>query len=285
MLELLTVRVTVENAAPARGGGLQVTLLGALDVRVGGQRISDRAWRTSKAKELFSLLLMHRERAMGRDEIIGLLWPEAEPGSGISNFHFTLHALRKALASTKVPGAPTVRTEVGYQLISTDRSPIDVDVFMLLKHEADRFRRVGRNEDAVRLFRAGTALYRADLLTDLEAEWVAERREDLVRQYLSALRQLAELELEREEGPAAAAACRKFLEREPYDEHVHRLLLRAYRASGDTALVERHYRSLVQLLRSELGTQPDRETTRLYEKLRGKDARLGPVAPVRVRTR
>ncbi|MBI2983154.1 MAG: hypothetical protein HYY42_03065 [Chloroflexi bacterium] len=58
-----------------------------------------------------------------------------------------------------------------------------------------------------------------------------------------------------------------------------------YRASGDTALVERHYRSLVHLLRSELGTQPSRETTELYEKLRGKDARLGPVAPVLVTTR
>ncbi len=285
VLDLLTVRAAVEDAPPARGAALQGTLLGALDVRIGGQRISDRAWRTSKAKELFSLLLMHRERSMGRDEIIELLWPDAEPGSGISNFHFTLHSLRRALASTKATSAPTVRTEGGYQLVSTDRSPIDVDVFALLLHEANRFRRVGRDDDAARLFRAGTALYRADLLTDLDAEWVAERREDLVRQYVSALRQLAELELERDEAPAATAACRTFLEREPYDEHVHRLLLRAYRATGDTALVERHYRSLVHLLRSELGTQPARETTELYEKLRGKDARLGPVAPVLVTTR
>jgi DNA-binding SARP family transcriptional activator len=285
VVDLLTVAAPVDDVPAPRAGGLQVSLLGALDVRIGGQRISDRAWRTSKAKELFSLLLVHRERTMGRDEIIELLWPDAEPASGISNFHFTLHALRKALASTKAANAPTVRTEGGYQLLTNDRSPIDIDVFALLLHEANRFRRAGRSDDAVRLFRAGTALYRADLLTDLDAEWVAERREDVVRQYLSGLRQLAELELERDEAGATVAACRKYLEREPYDEHVHRLLMRAYRAQGDGALVERHYRTLTDLLRRELGTQPERETTQLYEKLRGKDGRIGQLSPVQVKAR
>ena len=284
VLELLTVQAQVEDAGAQAATGLQVTLLGGLDVRIGGQRISDRAWRTSKAKELFSLLLIHRDRALGRDEIIERLWPEADPASGISNFHFTLHALRKALASTKGENAPTVTTEGGYQLTKGQRSPLDIDVFTLLLQEANRFRRIGRNDDAVRLFRAGTAMYRGDLMTDLDSEWIEERREDLVRQFLSGLRQLAELELEREDGTAAAAACRKSLEREPYDEHVHRLLLRAYRASGDTALIERHYRSLVELLRSELGAQPERETTQVYEKLRGKGG-LGALAPVRVTAR
>lgn len=282
--KLLAVPSETERPA-ARAGGLQVSMLGALDVRVGGTRISDRAWRTSKAKELFSLLLIHRERSLGRDEIIERLWPETEPGSGISNFHFTVHALRKALGTMKGASAPTVRTEGGYQLLTTEKAPVDVDVFQLLLHEAQRFRRAGRPEDAARLFRATTALYRGDLLTDLEAEWVAERREDLLRQYLSALRQLAELELEREEPAAALGACRTYLEREPYDEHIHRLLMRAYHASGDGALAERHYRSLVTLLRRELDADPERETTQLFEKLRGKGGPAGALVPVRVAAR
>jgi len=282
VLDLLTVRAVIDDAPAAGGTTLQVTLLGALDVRIGGQRISDRAWRTSKAKELFSLLLMHRERTLERDEIIERLWPEAEPASGVSNFHFTLHALRKALASTSSPFAPTVRTEGGYQLVTAEKAPVDVDVFLLLLHEAQRFRRAGRADDAVRLFRATAALYRGDLLTDLSAEWVAERREDLVRRFVSALRQLAELELERQDGAAAADACRRYLEREPYDEHVHRLLMRAYHQVGDGALVDRHYRSLTELLRRELHSEPERETTQLYQNLRRKDGGPGQLAPARV---
>jgi len=115
---------------------------------------------------------------------------------------------------------------------------------------------------------------------------VAERREDVLRQFLSALRQLAELELEREEGAAAIAPCRMYLEREPYDEHVHRLLMRAYHASGDGALVERHYRSLITLLRRELETAPEAETTKLFETLRGRSGGLaGVLSPVRVASR
>jgi DNA-binding SARP family transcriptional activator len=281
---LLTVPAPAETKAAA--GGLQVSMLGSLDVRVGGERISDRAWRTSKAKELFSLLLMHRDRALGRDEIIERLWPETEPGSGISNFHFTVHALRKALGTMKGAAAPTVRTEGGYQLITTEKAPVDVDVFQLLLHEAHRFRRAGRPDDSVRLFRATTALYRGDLLTDLESEWVAERREDLLRQYLSALRQLAELEVEREEAAAAVAPCRQYLEREPYDEHVHRLLMRAYHASGDGALMERHYRALVTTLKRELDASPEAETTKLFESLRSRQpAARGVLAPVRAVSR
>lgn len=271
-------------APPAVGGGLQVSLLGALDVRIGGVEISDRAWRTSKAKELFSLLLFRRGRPLRRDEIIERLWPECEPASGISNFHFTLHALRKALASTDVPSAPTVRTEGGYQLVVSEKLAVDVDVFELLLHEAERCRRAGRPEDAARLFRAATALYRADLLTDLDTEWIAERREDVLRRYLSALRMLAELDLERRDASAAVASCRTYLEREPYDEHVRRILMQAYHAAGDGALVEREYRALEQLLRRELGSAPERATTQLYQRLGGRE-RAGALAAVRVEAR
>ncbi len=256
-------------------------MLGSLEVRVGGVQISDRAWRTSKAKELFSLFLFQRRRPLRRDEIIERLWPECEPASGVSNFHFTLHALRRALASTGVPSAPTVRTEGGYQLVVSEMVAVDVDVLELLLHEAERCQRTGRADEAARLFRAAAALYRADLLTGLDSEWVAEHREDLLRRYLSALRVLAELDLERD-AAAAIPSCRAYLEREPYDEHVHRLLMRAYRAQGDAALVERHYRSLAQILQRELGTQPERETTQLYERLRGKAGPAGVFAPVRV---
>src|SRR5207245_11091351 len=78
---------------------IQAFVLGPFELRAGGTRISDRGWRTSKAKELFALLLLDRQRAVSRDELVAQLWPETDPASALSNFHFTLHALRKALAS------------------------------------------------------------------------------------------------------------------------------------------------------------------------------------------
>jgi len=281
--EILVVPATAETAG-VRDGRLQVSLLGTLDVRIGGTRISDRAWRTSKAKELFSLLLLHRDRVLRRDEIIERLWPECEPGSGVSNFHFTLHALRKALASVPCEGGPTVSADGGYQLVTSERAPVDVDVFELLLLEGQRARRALRAEDTVRLLRAATALYRGDLLEGLDTEWVTERREEFLRQQLSALRQLADLELERGDVAAAAHAANRYLDREPYDEQVHRLLMRAYHAAGDRALVERHYRSVCALLRRDLGSEPERESRQLYERLCGKSP-LSPVVALAQRAR
>src|SRR5439155_400859 len=94
---------------------IQAFVLGPFELRAGGTRISDRGWRTSKAKELFALLLLDRQRAVSRDELVAQLWPETDPASALSNFHFTLHALRKALASAGASEATSVvRTDTGY---------------------------------------------------------------------------------------------------------------------------------------------------------------------------
>src|SRR5207245_7325919 len=65
---------------------IQAFVLGPFELRAGGTRISDRGWRTSKAKELFALLLLDRQRAVSRDELVAQLWPETDPASALSNF-------------------------------------------------------------------------------------------------------------------------------------------------------------------------------------------------------
>ncbi len=269
---LADIEVTAPPVAPATlGAGLEVSVLGPLEVRISGARVGERAWRTSKAKELFVLLLMSRERAVGRDELIESLWPESDLTSAVANFHFTLHSLRKALASADGGNrVSVVRGERGYQLVTAARVPVDIELFRLLLREAQEVRRYARIDDAARLFRAAAVLYRGDFLADLENGWVQSQREELARAYLSALRQLAELELERKNAQAAVHACAQFLAREPYDEQVHRLLLRAYHEAGDEGLVVRHYQALAALLRRELNEEPQPATTQLYEKLHGR---------------
>lgn len=257
------------------GEGLQVSLFGPLDVRLAGARVGDRSWRTAKAKELFAVLVTSQDRALGRDEIIELLWPESDRTRAVSNFHFTLHSLRRALAATDAASAPIIRSDGGYQLVTRARVPVDVDTFELLLREANAHLKDGYPENAVRLLRGALAIHRAPFLADLEGAWIERRREELTRQYLSAARQLAELEMAQRDWKGAIEACVRFLEHEPYEEQMHRTLLRAYHASGDTALVRRHYDALAATLRRELGEEPERATTDLYLRLRG-DARLGP---------
>ena len=69
------------------------------------------------------------------------------------------------------------------------------------------------------------------------------------------------------------------LSTDPLQERFHRAVMTAHAFSGDRAAALAQYRTLTELLRDELGAQPDTETTALYEAIvQGKLTR--PVPPV-----
>ncbi len=263
-----------ERAAP-RADALQVSLLGSFEVRMGGVRISDRAWRTSKAKELFASLLLERHRARARDELIETLWPESDAASGASNLTFTIHALRLALSSVGVRDAELLvqRPDGSLQLALPTNLQFDLDLFQQSLRRAHDARRAARQEEAAQHLRAAVAIHRGELLLDLESAWIEERRRAVTRQLVGAARELAELELELGNPQAALRPLQRLLEREPYDEEAHRALMRAYHEAGETDVAVRHYQALAALLRRDLAAEPQPETTELYLRLRNA---LGP---------
>ena len=246
---------------------IQVFLLGPFELRTGGVRLSDRGWRTNKAKELFALLLLDRQRALSRDELIAQLWPDTDTASAVSNFHFTLHALRKALAAAGASEATSVmRTEAGYRLALPATIHVDIDVFRRSLRRGREARDAGRARDATQHLRTAVAVYRGQFLADLTAPWIDRQREETDRQLVLAAKELALLELEWKEPKAAIRPLERLLEREPYDEEAHRLLMRAHHEAGDHALAIRHYQALETMLRRDLGAEPEAATKELHQR-------------------
>jgi DNA-binding SARP family transcriptional activator len=248
---------------------IQAFVLGPFELRAGGTRISDRGWRTSKAKELFALLLLDRQRAVSRDELIAQLWPETDAASALSNFHFTLHALRKALASAGASEATSVvRTDTGYRLALPISIHVDLEVFLRSLRRGREAREAGRSREAIQYLRAAVAVHRGEFLADLNAPWIDRQREETDRQLVAAAKELATLELEWKEPKEAVRPLEKLLELEPYDEEAHRLLMRAHHESGDHALAVRHYQALEAMLHRDLGAEPEPATRELYHRIR-----------------
>ena len=248
---------------------IQAFVLGPFELRAGGTRISDRGWRTSKAKELFALLLLDRQRAVSRDELVGQLWPETDAASALSNFHFTLHALRKALASAGASEATSVvRTDTGYRLALPISIHVDLEVFRRSLRRGREAQDAGRSREAIQYLRAAVAVHRGEFLADLSAPWIERQREETDRQLVAAAKELATLELEWKEPKAAVRPLEKLLELEPYDEEGHRLLMRAHHESGDHALAVRHYQALEAMLHRDLGAEPEPATRELYQRIR-----------------
>jgi ATP/maltotriose-dependent transcriptional regulator MalT/DNA-binding SARP family transcriptional activator len=248
---------------------IQAFVLGPFELRAGGTRISDRGWRTSKAKELFALLLLDRQRASTREELVAQLWPETDPASALSNFHFTLHALRKALASAGASEATSVvRTDTGYRLALPTSIHVDLEVFRRSLRHGREAQEAGRSREAIQYLRAAVAVHRGQFLADLNAPWIDRHREETDRQLVAAAKELATLELDWKEPKAAIRPLEKLLELEPYDEEAHRLLMRAHHESGDHALAVRHYQALEAMLHRDLGAEPEAATRELHQRIR-----------------
>ena len=85
---------------------LRVRTLGAFGIWRGDHEVRDRDWRSSKARQLFQLLLTERGRTLPRDRVLEALWPEMEPDAAANNLRVTLNRLGKAIEPDRPEGAP-----------------------------------------------------------------------------------------------------------------------------------------------------------------------------------
>jgi DNA-binding SARP family transcriptional activator len=76
---------------------VQFLVLGRLEVRDDGGALLVPV--TRKQRVLLAVLLLHANRAVGRDRLLDLLWGETPPRSAVANLHTYAAALRKLLAA------------------------------------------------------------------------------------------------------------------------------------------------------------------------------------------
>jgi two-component SAPR family response regulator len=73
-----------------------VGCLGSLTVQIGDSRVGRR--RSGKAKALFEYLVTHRGRAIPRDTLIEVLWPDPDAAASGVSLKVAVQALRQVLA-------------------------------------------------------------------------------------------------------------------------------------------------------------------------------------------
>jgi DNA-binding SARP family transcriptional activator/pimeloyl-ACP methyl ester carboxylesterase len=226
---------------------LDVELLGRFVVRVDGGDIPQTAWAHRRSGDLVKLLALAPRARLQREQAMDALWPDLDPGAAAANLHKAAHHARRALGAVDA----VVLSGGSIQLGAGTVVATDVERFELEARAALASGEPGRCRDA-------SILYRGDLLPDdLYADWTHERRERLRRLYLDLLR--------------TAQLWEEVLAAEPLDEQAHRELMRAYANDGNRVAALFQFGHLRELLRRELGMEPDPGTVALY-----RDLALGP---------
>jgi ATP/maltotriose-dependent transcriptional regulator MalT/DNA-binding SARP family transcriptional activator len=251
---------------------LRIRTLGSFALWRGDQEVRDRDWRSSKARQLFQLLLTERGRSLPRDRVLDALWPEMESDAANNNLRVTVNRLTKALEPDRPDGAPPTyvsqQSETYSFNIASDHQ-IDSTDFAAAVAEGQRAERRGQRQVAVVAFRKAIELYGGPYLPDnMYEDWSVVERERLTMLFNDAATRLGALLLDEGAAHEVIGLAWRVLENEPAYEDAYRLLMRAHASLGERSTALRLYARCASVLRDELGVEPLPETTALYNALK-----------------
>ncbi|MBV8953577.1 MAG: AAA family ATPase [Solirubrobacterales bacterium] len=240
----------------------RIQLCGRLSVEIDGVQLAG-ALRGRQVPLLLAYLLLNRARSVGREELIGALWPDQAPRSQDAALRTLLSRLRSALGAGSLVG----RDELALEL----PEPVWIDLEAAAS-EAERARQAlerGEPRGAWALAQVPLNIAGRGLLPGVQATWLEARRRELEDIRLEALEVIgrAGLQLGGSQLASVERAARALIEAEPYRESGYVLLMKALAAEGNVAEGLRAFDRVRTLLRDELGTAPSPETIATYERL------------------
>lgn len=239
---------------------LEVRSLGRSDIRRDGEAVPPAIWRSSRARALFLYIL---DRGRARKEAIGIhFWPDFSPGRVSSNFHATLWRVRHALGFKD----SIVFEDEHYSLHKSIQTWYDAAEFESYLRQAagSQLTDVERAE----LLRQAVRLYQGPYLEDVYMEWADQRRDELRSQYLEALVQLGEIEMQAQRYREAREIYERIVTVDPYRDEAHLALMKCLADSGSTSAAMAHFNRYKTLLRKELNAEPLEELQAYYNQLK-----------------
>jgi DNA-binding SARP family transcriptional activator len=266
------------DAAPERD--VVVAALGRLSVTVEGQS-RDGDWLQQRPGQVFRYLLASREGARRSEAIASALWPERGP-SAVANVRYCIFKLREQLGERgDTADSLVARDAAGYR-IDMRRVELDVDVFQARSAAGISAHRNGDPARAEAILGEALALYRGEFLADDPyADWAFSEREYLRSMAGKDLAAMAQIAIAGGRLVGATEHLLRLAQLEPFDSHVHQMLIEVCLRRGRRTEALRHYHALRARLHRAFGEQPDFELTSLAAGLSGRQREVVPGRPQR----
>lgn len=260
----------IEQGIEGAPAGFDISFFGNLQIRFRGKKID----LTNQAKLLFACLAYHYPKALSRDYLAKIFWPdkyENAPESARRSLNVELAHIRSAFQEQAGVGREFIRFEQNaYRLQNNWQLESDVLIFKNLYKKVQDFQRLGTSVPEEMLQEA-IQLYCANFLDDYPSDaynWI-----DVERQHLSSVfEQIADLRSEQlcRKGNywEASAVCSDILSRDFRMEAIHRRAIQCYASLGMLHKVEMQYNLCCRMMEQEFQSKPSAETVRLYEEVR-----------------
>jgi DNA-binding SARP family transcriptional activator len=210
-----------------------------------------------KASALLAYVAAQGGRAVSRERLAHLLWPDLRSGQARHSLRNCLLELRKALG-------PSAAIHLVSDLANCQLQHVFVDL--------DQFDRLSRSPRRSEL-QAAADLYRGEFLQGLDLdsepfqEWLAAERDRTLAVVCDVLHRLTAEQDAAGEYEAAIQSARRLVALDPLSEVGQRALIRAYARTGRRGAALRRFKSYAEILKRELGVAPDAETQALAKEI------------------
>lgn len=266
---------------------LYFAMLGLPSVFSDGVDLTDRIVR-KKALGLLSYLVLQPSRSHLRKDLSALFWPELSETRADQSLRQTLYSLRKLFGLPRNSGEFPLQVDRTSVRINPRRPFLSDLSFLeipppgcLSLHSPEECPRCDRH------LAAGIATIRGPFMEGFDLpecddfrDWITATREMCQMKVLRAVDNLSRIRDREGRFADGMALVLRYLAMDPLDESQHRRLMEFHVKNGDLRAAEIQYEACRNLLRQELGVDPERKTREVYEKIRSETPQIREAALV-----
>ncbi len=219
---------------------------------------------TIKSQSLLAFLILQRDRAHSRENLIGMFWGDSPTHKARRSLSTALWHIRRCFPEHD----PIESTSQVIQFCLDGRVELDTEKFKELI-----------NQGTITDFKKATSIYKGNFLDGFYDDWVISERFRLQSLFIESLAKLMLLQEEAGDFNNALLTGQQLLALDSLREDAHRLLMRVHCALGQRNSALEQYHTCQKQLREELDVEPTPETSELFQEIQSGAYTIGQVVP------
>ncbi len=241
---------------------LRIRCFGKFQVWAGNMRrpIDDSAWGLAKAKNIFKYLLIHRRQPIHQEVLLDLFWRDSDLKRGLDSVRRAIYCIRRALQpalSNYAKSAYISHHNQHYTLLLPDGSEVDYDLFERHLDFAKTALLQGDLRKARKHFLNMTEIFSDEFLPeDIYWEWLEPIRQRFKIQFIDLGIRLAMKLTQAGFHENALDITQILKEKDPCNEDVTALMMKAYHRSGYPSLALSVYKDYSRNIKKSLAHEP-----------------------------
>jgi DNA-binding SARP family transcriptional activator/DNA-binding XRE family transcriptional regulator len=243
-----------------------IELLGPLTARLDGAALP---LGPARQRAVLGLLALHGAAGVHRDAIIDVLWGARPPASALSQLHGYVSRLRNLLAPRPGGHPGPIATAGPRYRLQAGRSRLDLATFGQLARRADVVAAHGHLETACRLYEQALALWRGDVLSDVDLLHGHPAVTELIQRRWDTVFRYADVAVRTAVPHRALPWLRELCAHDDLNEAAHARLMIALTAAGQRAAALGVFHDVRRRLIDELGVDPGPQLTMTQARILG----------------